>query len=146
MPFMNKTISKEIMKRTQLRNKFLKERNDENKRKNASQRNYCVSLSRKTKKDYHGKLNEKDANDNKIFWKAMKPFLSDKIISKEQITLEENNSIISEESIVEKTLNSFFSNIAINLKIPEYKDCNISLIENATDPIIKLVLKYINPQ
>ena len=44
MPFINKTISKEIMKRTQLRNKFLKERNDENKRKYASQRNYCVSL------------------------------------------------------------------------------------------------------
>ena len=69
MPFMNKTISKEIMKRTQLRNKFLKERNDENKRKYASQRNYCVSLLRKTKKDYYEKLNEKDVNDNKTFGK-----------------------------------------------------------------------------
>ena len=79
MPFMNKAISKEIMKRTQLRNKFLKERNDENKRKYASQRNYCVSLLRKTKKDYYEKLNEKDVNGNKTFWKTVKPFLSDKI-------------------------------------------------------------------
>ena len=61
MPFMNKTISKEIMKRTQLRNKFLKERNDENKRK--------YEKLRKTKKDYYEKLNEKDVNDNKTFWK-----------------------------------------------------------------------------
>ena len=29
MPFMNKTLSKEIMKRTKLHNKFLKERTNE---------------------------------------------------------------------------------------------------------------------
>ena len=47
MPFMNKTLSKEIMKRTKLRHKFLKERTDENKK-----RYYCVSLLKKTKKNY----------------------------------------------------------------------------------------------
>ena len=94
MPFMNKTISKEIMKRTQLPNKFLKERNDKNKREYVSQRNYCVSLLRKTKKDYHEKFNEKDVSDNKTFWKTVKPFLSDKV-SKEQILLVENDEIIS---------------------------------------------------
>ena len=144
MPFMNKTISKEIMQRNQLRNKFLKERNDEKKRKYASQRNYCVSLLRKTKKDYYEKLNEKDVNDNKIFWKTVKPFLSDKIVSKEQITLAENDEIISEESNVAQTLNSSFSNFVTNFKIPEYKDYDISFIENVSNPIIKLILKYRN--
>ena len=33
IPFINKTLSKEIMKRTKLRNKFLKERTDESKKK-----------------------------------------------------------------------------------------------------------------
>ena len=33
MPFMNRTLSKEIMKRTTLRNKFLKERTDESKKR-----------------------------------------------------------------------------------------------------------------
>ena len=144
MPFMNKAISKEIMKRTQLRNKFLKERNDENKRKYASQRNYCVSLLRKTKKDYYEKLNEKDVNGNKTFWKTVKPFLSDKIVSKEQITLVENDEIISEESNVAQTFNSFFSNFVTNLKTPEYKDYDISFIESVSDPIIRLILKYRN--
>ena len=52
LPFMNKTLSKEIMKRTRLRNKFLKNRNDYNKREFSKQRNYCVSLVRKSKKFY----------------------------------------------------------------------------------------------
>ena len=38
-------------------------------------------------------------------------------------------------------MNSFFSNIVTNLKIPAYVDSNSNL-ENAADPIIKLILKY----
>ena len=32
-----------------------------------SQRNYCVSLLTKTKKNYYNSLNEKDVSDNKTF-------------------------------------------------------------------------------
>ena len=142
MPFMNKTLSKEIMKRTKLRNKFLKERNDENRKRYTSQRNYCVSLLNKTKKDYYRNLNEKDVSDNKTVWKTVKPFLSDKIVSKEQILLVESDETISEETEIAETLNSFFSNIVKNLKIPEYKPHNDSLHENVSDPIIKIILKY----
>ena len=59
MPFINKTLSKEIMKHTKLRNKFLKDRTEENRNRYASQRNYCVSLLQKTKKEYFGNLNKK---------------------------------------------------------------------------------------
>ena len=41
----------------------------------------------------------------------MKPFLLDKIVSKEQILLVENEEIISEDSKIAESLNSFFSNI-----------------------------------
>ena len=98
MLFMNKTLSKEIMKRTKLRHKCLKERTDESKKRYTLQRNYCVSLLEKTKKNYYDSLNEKDVSDNKTFWKTVKPFLSDKIVSKEQILLVENEEIISEDS------------------------------------------------
>ena len=83
----------------------------------APQRNYCDLLLKKTKKEYCGNLNEKNVCDNKTFWKTVKPFLSGKIVSKEKITLAENNEIISEDSDVAQTLNSFFSNIKTNLKI-----------------------------
>ena len=72
---MNKILSKGIIKRAKLRNKFLEERTDESKKRHASQRNYCISLLKNTKKDYYNSLNEKDVSDNKTFWKTVKPFL-----------------------------------------------------------------------
>ena len=63
------------------------------------------------------------------------------IVSKEQITLVENNEIIWKDSDVAQTLNSFFSNIVTNLKIPAYADSNSNL-ENVSHPVIKLILKY----
>ena len=80
------------MKRTKLRNTFLKERTDETKKRYTSPRNYCVLLLKKTAKDYYNSLNEKDVSD-KTFWKTVKPFLSNKIVSKEQILLVENDEI-----------------------------------------------------
>ena len=74
MNFMKKALSKEIMTRTQLRNKFLKDRSEENKKKYSKQRNYCDSLLRKYKSDYFGILNEKNINNNKTFWKTVKLF------------------------------------------------------------------------
>ena len=64
---MNKALSKEIIKRPKLCNKFLKERTDESKKRYNSQRNYCISLLKKTKKDYYNSLNEKNVSDNKTF-------------------------------------------------------------------------------
>ena len=116
MTFINKILSKEIMKRTNLRNKFLNDRTEENRNSYALQRNYCVSLLKKTKKEYFGNLNKKNVCDNKTFWKTVKSFPSCKIVSKEQIILVKINEIISEDSDVAQILNSFFSNIVTNHK------------------------------
>ena len=90
---MNKTLSKEIMKRNRLRNKFLKNRNDYKKKEFSKQRNYCMSLVRKSKKLYYSNLDEKKVTD-KTFWKTIKPFLSNKIVSREKITLIEEDEIV----------------------------------------------------
>ena len=50
MPFFNKDLSKAIMARTKLRNIFLQNKSEENKIRYTKQRNFCVSLLRKTKK------------------------------------------------------------------------------------------------
>ena len=44
MPFFTKEISEEIITRSRLRNKYLKNRNEENRAIYVKQRNYCVSL------------------------------------------------------------------------------------------------------
>ena len=143
MPFMNKDLSKAIMDRTRFRNKFLKNRNDENRKKYSKQRNHCVSLLRKTKKQCYEDLNEKNILDNKKFWKTVKPFLSDKCPLNEKIIIAENDEIISNNKEIAEVLNTFFSNIVSNLNIPEYP-VNDPFIDNIDDPILKAVFKYKN--
>ena len=121
LPFMNKkTISKEIMKRTRLRNQFLKNRTYENKTRYTKQRNYCVSLLRITRTQYYSNLDEKNVTDNKAVWKTVKPFHSDKITSKDKITLIQENEVVSNDENTAQVLNTFFSNIVGSLNIREY--------------------------
>ena len=63
MPFMNKSLCRAHMKRTRLRNCYLKKRSEQNRLSSVKQSNYCVSLLRKTKKDYYSNLNVKDIVD-----------------------------------------------------------------------------------
>ena len=51
-PFMTKELRKAIMKRSQLKNTYNKNYNYENRYLYKKQRNFCVSLLRKTKKNY----------------------------------------------------------------------------------------------
>ena len=78
---MGKNLSKEKMTRSRLRNKYLKYKTEENRFLYTQQRNKCVSLLRKTKINYYGNLDDKDITDNKIYWKTVKPLLSDKSIN-----------------------------------------------------------------
>ena len=129
------------MKRTRFRNQFLKNRTDENKIRYTKQRNYCLSLLRKTKTQYYSNIDEKNVTDNKAFWKTVKPFFSDKITSKEKITLIEENEIVSNDENTAQVLNTFFLNIVGSLNIPEYIT-NDPVSDNISDPIIKLIVKY----
>ena len=79
--------------------------------------------------------------DNKTLWKTVKSFLSDKITSKEKITLIEENEIVSNDERTAQVLNAFFSNIVGILNIPEYV-INDLISDNVSDPIIKQIVKY----
>ena len=107
-PFMNKDLSKAIMVRTKLRNIFLKNRTEENKINYNKQRNLCVALLRKSKREYYQNLNVASVCDNKKFWKVVKPLLSNKIVSNEKITLVEKSEILKSDKETAKVLNNFF--------------------------------------
>ena len=144
MPFINKTLPKEIMKRTKLRNKFLKDKTYENEKKDIRYINIIVfQFCAKRKKEYCRNLGEKKVSNNKIFWKTVKHFLLNEIVSEKQITLIENDKIIWEDSDVAQSLSSFFSSIETNLIIHEYNE-NDSNSKNITDPITNIILKYRN--
>ena len=61
------------------------------------QGNLCVSITRKAKRSYYENLDLKDITDSNKFWVTIKPLFSKKIKSKENITLEENGKIISND-------------------------------------------------
>ena len=81
MPFFAKELSKETITRSRLHNKYLKNRNEENRAIYVKQRSYCVSLLRKSKKKYYENLDKRNLMDNKLFWKTIKPSFSDKIVT-----------------------------------------------------------------
>ena len=73
---MNKTLSKVIVRSSKLRKLFLKKRTEENRNNYVKQRNLCVTLLRKSKREFFGSLNETDLSDNKKFWGVVKPLVS----------------------------------------------------------------------
>ena len=62
------------MDRSLLRNKVLKTRSNEDKKAYNTQRNYCLALVRKAKKDYYNNLGSKNVTDNKTFSKLLNLF------------------------------------------------------------------------
>ena len=76
--FMAKSLRKAIMLRSQLKKKFNNNKSEENSKKYKQQRNYCLKLLRKTKMEYFQNMDVNKVNDNKMFWKTMKPRFSNK--------------------------------------------------------------------
>ena len=107
------------MKRSKLRNDFLKDRNDASQSAYRKQRNLCVTLLRKAKKRYFSNLESKLMTDSKNFWKSVKTLFYDKITVKEIINLTENSEILSSDTDIADTFNDYFSNVVQNLDIPK---------------------------
>ena len=61
------------------------------------QRNKCVSLLKEAKKAYFGNLQPSKICDNKKFWKTVNPLFTEKATSTDNITLIENNEIVSDD-------------------------------------------------
>ena len=63
-------------------------------------------------------MNIKQVSDNKLFWKSIKPFFSDKASNSSKITLVEENNIISDEEETANIMNDYFINVTktLNLK------------------------------
>ena len=97
---------------------------------------------RKEEKNFFENLNEKDITDNRKFWHTVKPFLLDKIKSKENIIFVNNVKITSDEKEVANILNNFFSNNIKSLKVPEYYDEDKLPHSPSRHPALKTIRKY----
>ena len=107
------------------------------------QRNNRVSLRRQCIKQHLAKITEKGIATNKEFWNFIKPFLTNKGISKNNdINLKNKKEIITDEKNLADLFNSHYINIVeISSGIkPETisSTCNI----NVTDEIQNIVNLY----
>ena len=80
------------MKKLKLRNKYLRERPNEAKSLYNKQRNLCVSILRKNKRDYFGNVNNNIVTDNRKFWKTTIPLFCEKSFQRECITLNQTST------------------------------------------------------
>ena len=96
-PFMTKSLQKMIMNRSRSKNKYFKNKTAEHWKKYRKLRNECVSLTKKVKREYFQNLNINSINDNKTFWKTVKPFHSNNGNINQKKILVENNEIIRDD-------------------------------------------------
>ena len=110
------------MKRSKLRNRFNRNRNHKNWCNFKFQRNYCVSLLRKTEKQCYENLSVKSVMDNQTFQETVKPYFSDKGSNSRRINLLENDSWQG----YCKTMNNIFINVTKKLNLKPYKDSSLT--------------------
>ena len=80
---------------------------------------FAQTYSKKTKSEYFRNLNIKELNDNKKFWKKIKPFFSDKGLETNNIILKEKNELITNSSTLANLFNNYFINITSTLKLKQ---------------------------
>ena len=86
---MTKELHKAIMKKSKLRNAFLKSEIFSYRKACISQRNLCKKLFRNARRTYFNNLNIKKATDKATFWKIFALLFSNKFSRNEKLNLTE---------------------------------------------------------
>ena len=141
-PFMTKHLRKMIMNRSRCKNAYFKSKTIENWEKYRKLRNECVNLTKKVKREYFANLNIKSINDNKTFWRTIKPFFTDKNKKSGKIVLVENNEIIMDNKYNADVMNDYFVNITQTLGIPEFEKEELPINIEFIDPIEEIICSY----
>ena len=141
--FMTKDLHKASMKRSRLRNKFLRDRTDISREEYKKQRNLCVSLLKNAKKDHFANLDIKSVTDNKKFWQTVKLLFSNKVKVKTIIKLAENDAMIDDDSEIAKIFNEYFVNVVKKLGILTEEQTMYSAA-NQLSEVEMAVIKYKN--
>ena len=131
------------MTRSRLKNMYLKNPNSENKLSYSKQKNYCTNLLKREKRKYYNNLDTRIFENNKTFWKRIKPLFSEKTRIKQNICLQENGVTITDEKEVAEILNKYFTESVENLEIERHLP-NISSDAGNNDNFEKIIEKFKN--
>ena len=111
-PFMAKQLSKAIMNRSKLRNRYIKRPSRENFLDKKKAKNTCHNLNKSAKKSYFDKVTSKSFVSNKALWNTVKPFLTNKgFLTNESITIKHKDKIVTDNSKLAHLFNNRYINI-----------------------------------
>ena len=91
------------MKISYLEKVYFKKQTTQSLERYKKQKNYCSRLYKKERKNFLISLNTLFVNDNKLFWKTVQPFFSNKGSFRNQIKLVQNDELLQDDK------NFFFS-------------------------------------
>ena len=111
-PFMTKELSKAIMTRSRLRNIYNHNKTAENWELFRRQRNLCVTLRRKSIRNYFAGISQRESVKSTTFWKTIRPFLNSKDgLNNEPISLFENGELVTKNDRIAEIFNEYYINI-----------------------------------
>ena len=143
-PFMTKALSKAIMDRSRLKNKYQKWPSRENFLRFKKAKNCCNKLNKQAKKDYFKNASKDGVVSNKKFWDTVKPFLTNKgSNTNDSIVIEQNNKLITDDRQLTELFNSHYINIVE--KSSGNKPSSIGFPENSLNDeltVSKIIDKY----
>ena len=116
---MSKALREAITHRSKLKNIYNKKMDRVNWENYKKQRNFCVTLLRRTKKEYFQNLNVKYLSDNKKFWKTIKPYFSNRGLNSNKMLLKEKGELVSDDRQLASIMNKFFISFTKSLKLKE---------------------------
>ena len=140
--YISKPLRKAIMKRSYLEKVYFKKQTTQSLERYKKQKNYCSRLYKKERKNFFNSLNTSFVNDNKLFWKTVKPFFSNKGSFGNKIKLVENDELLQDDKNIAEEMNNFFKNAVLTLDIKENSYITNHNIPYITDPIEKAIEKY----
>ena len=130
------------MRGSHLEKVYYKNKSEKSLKAYKKMKNICSRLYKKECKRFFNNLNPSFVTDNKLFWKTIKPFFSNKGNYGSQIKLVEKDEVLQDNDLIAKELNKFFKNVASTLNIKENNFITNRSLDGITDPIDKAIEKY----
>ena len=109
----------------------------ESKKAYNKQRNICVKMVKKAKKEHYQNISLSEITDNKMFWKTVSPLFGNKVKTNQEIDLIEKNVLVTSYVEIAKTFKEYFDEIVPKLNIIQ-NECYIRKKGNIEDPVEKV--------
>ena len=110
--FITEDLRKAIYTRCRLKNKYIKNPSEVDKKLYKKQRNKCFSMRKKSIKQYFSNIASKLIVTNREFWKKMKRFLTNKgCLDNSNIMLRDDNEMKTDDKRLAKLFNEHYTSI-----------------------------------